>query len=137
MNDVRATMHGPAGASRWVQCSANPALLAEPLVSAHEPVALRAADPPARPMRSLLDAHTARYGYHQLEEASLDLFALSEAERCVARCLLKGMTYERIADLMHLSRSTVKGYARSVFAKASVPGRSEFERHIHRLIERL
>lgn len=88
-------------------------------------------------MRAMLKIQSARYAYHQLQETALCMFGLTEAERRIAHCLLSGMTYEQVAELMHLSRSSIKGYARTIFEKASVKCRIDFERHIHRLIERL
>lgn len=86
-------------------------------------------------MRSLRSIDTARYAYRQLEEAVLQLLGLTDAERRIAHCLLTGMTYEQVASAVHLSRSTIKGYARSIYARASVESRNEFERFIHHLID--
>ena len=80
---------------------------------------------------------SARYGYHQLEEMALRTFGLDRLERRIAHCLLAGMTYEEVGNAMHLSKSTIKGNARIIFEKTSAADRAQFERHIHRMIERL
>ncbi len=78
-----------------------------------------------------------RYGYHQLEEMALRAFDLDDLERRVGHFLLMSLPYKQIASHMHLSESSIKRCARTIFEKANVKNRSEFEYHIHQMIERL
>lgn len=50
---------------------------------------------------------------------------LSEAERDVARLLLKGLTHHQVADLRGVEEATVRQQARAVYRKAGVEGRHD------------
>lgn len=50
---------------------------------------------------------------------------LSEAERDVARLLLKGMSHKQVGELRGVSEATVRQQARAVYRKAGVEGRHD------------
>lgn len=58
-------------------------------------------------------------------ERQLVRWQLSEAERDVARLLLKGLSHKEVADLRGVGEATVRQQARAVYRKAGVEGRHD------------
>ncbi len=52
-------------------------------------------------------------------------FELSEREKEVLACLVKGMSYQLIADHLFISLDTVRGHIRSIYEKLHVHSKSE------------
>lgn len=58
-------------------------------------------------------------------DAQFEVWELTPAEFEVARLLLKGLTFQEIADIREVSERTVRSQARSVYKKASLGSRAE------------
>ena len=58
-------------------------------------------------------------------ERQLVHWQLSEAERDVARLLLKGLSHKEVAELRQVGEATVRQQARAVYRKAGVDGRHD------------
>jgi DNA-binding NarL/FixJ family response regulator len=52
-------------------------------------------------------------------------FNLSEREKEVLSCLVKGMSYKLIADACHISIDTVRGHIRNIYEKLHVHSKGE------------
>jgi DNA-binding NarL/FixJ family response regulator len=55
----------------------------------------------------------------------VDTFNLSEREKEVLSCLVKGMSYKLIADACLISIDTVRGHIRNIYEKLHVHSKSE------------
>lgn len=58
-------------------------------------------------------------------DAQFEVWELTPAEFEVARLLLKGLTFQEIADIREVSERTVRSQARSVYKKANLGSRAE------------
>jgi DNA-binding CsgD family transcriptional regulator len=58
-------------------------------------------------------------------DRQLERWALTEAEKDVARLLLKGLSHKEIAGLRDVSETTVRHQARALYRKAGLSGRSD------------
>ena len=54
-----------------------------------------------------------------------ETFNLSEREKEVLSCLVKGMSYKLIADACFISIDTVRGHIRSIYEKLHVHSKGE------------
>ena len=61
----------------------------------------------------------------QSSASSVNAFNLSEREKEVLSCLVKGMSYKLIADACFISIDTVRGHIRHIYEKLHVHSKSE------------
>jgi len=66
-----------------------------------------------------------RMGKALLDDGSLGRIGLSEREKEVLSCLVKGMSYKLIADSCFISIDTVRGHIRNIYEKLHVHSKSE------------
>jgi DNA-binding NarL/FixJ family response regulator len=59
------------------------------------------------------------------EDLKYDSFNLSEREKEILSCLVKGMSYKLIADACFISVDTVRGHIRNIYEKLHVHSKSE------------
>lgn len=69
------------------------------------------------------------------EAAVFDELRLSAQERCIARHVVRGLTYREIAERAYLAERTVKYHARSIYAKARVDNRRAFEAYVRATLD--
>ena len=56
---------------------------------------------------------------------TVNTFNLSEREKEVLSCLVKGMSYKLIATACFISIDTVRGHIRNIYEKLHVPSKGE------------
>ena len=61
----------------------------------------------------------------QSPSAKKETFNLSEREKEILSCLVKGMSYKLIADACFISIDTVRGHIRSIYEKLHVHSKGE------------
>jgi len=61
----------------------------------------------------------------QSTSAKVNTFNLSDREKEIVSCLVKGMSYKLIADACFISIDTVRGHIRNVYEKLHVHSKSE------------
>ena len=60
------------------------------------------------------------------EEQLQQVFGLTKSQARVAKVLASGVTYNKVADTLCLSRDTVKSHAREVYARTNSTGQADF-----------
>lgn len=61
----------------------------------------------------------------QAPSAKVNMFNLSDREKEILSCLVKGMSYKLIADACFISIDTVRGHIRNIYEKLHVHSKSE------------
>ena len=61
----------------------------------------------------------------QSPSAKVNNFNLTEREKEILACLVKGMSYKLIADACFISIDTVRGHIRNIYEKLHVHSKSE------------
>ena len=61
----------------------------------------------------------------QSPSQTINTFNLSEREKEVLSCLVKGMSYKLIADACFISIDTVRGHIRNIYEKLHVHSKGE------------
>ena len=61
----------------------------------------------------------------QSSSPKVNTFNLSQREREILSCLVKGMSYKLIADACFISIDTVRGHIRSIYEKLHVHSKGE------------
>jgi DNA-binding NarL/FixJ family response regulator len=61
----------------------------------------------------------------QATSAKVNMFNLSDREKEILSCLVKGMSYKLIADACFISIDTVRGHIRNIYEKLHVHSKSE------------
>jgi len=62
---------------------------------------------------------------HQPLDPGMSAFNLSEREKEILSCLVRGMSYKLIADACLISIDTVRGHIRSIYDKLHVHSKGE------------
>jgi DNA-binding NarL/FixJ family response regulator len=60
-----------------------------------------------------------------IADAKNDTFNLSDREKEILACLVKGMSYKLIADACRISIDTVRGHIRNIYARLHVYSKGE------------
>ena len=104
------------GASGYILKNTSPARILEAIKETHEGGA---------PMSPSIATKVLKMVQASNGNAKHDSFNLSEREKEVLSCLVKGMSYKLIADACFISVDTVRGHIRNIYEKLHVHSKSE------------
>ncbi|HYV93519.1 MAG TPA: response regulator transcription factor [Chitinophagales bacterium] len=105
-----------AGASGYLLKSTIPSRILEAVKEIHEGGA---------PMTPSVAARVLKMFRSQAEKPSLESFTLSDREKEVLNCLVKGMSYKMVASHCFISADTVNAHIRNIYKKMQVHSKSE------------
>lgn len=105
-----------AGASGYILKNTSPARILDFIKETYEGGA---------PMSPSVATKVLKIVASQSSSVSVDIFKLSEREREILSCLVKGMSYKLVADACHISIDTVRGHVRNIYEKLHVHSKSE------------
>lgn len=105
-----------AGASGYILKNTPSARILEAIRETHEGGA---------PMSPTVATKVLKMVIEQPRESSAKAFNLSDREKDVLRCLVRGMSYKLIADSCAISIDTVRAHIRSIYEKLHVHSKGE------------
>lgn len=104
------------GASGYILKNTSPARILEAIKETHEGGA---------PMSPSIATKVLKIVQSSNGNLKPDSFNLSEREKEILSCLVKGMSYKLIADACFISVDTVRGHIRNIYEKLHVHSKSE------------
>jgi DNA-binding NarL/FixJ family response regulator len=105
-----------AGASGYILKSTSPSRMLDFIKETYEGGA---------PMSPSVATKVLKMVSSQSTSAKVNIFNLSDREKEIVSCLVKGMSYKLIADACCISIDTVRGHIRNVYEKLHVHSKSE------------
>ena len=105
-----------AGASGYILKNTPPARILDALKELHEGGA---------PMSPSIATKVLKMISTPSKSSPSQSFNLSDREKEILSCLVKGMRYKRIAEVCFISVDTVRGHIRSIYEKLHVHSKSE------------
>ena len=105
-----------AGASGYILKNTPPARILDALKEIHEGGA---------PMSPSIATKVLKMVSNPSKTSPSQSFNLSDREKEILTCLVKGMRYKRIAEVCFISVDTVRGHIRSIYEKLHVHSKSE------------
>lgn len=105
-----------AGASGYILKNTSPARLLDFIKETYEGGA---------PMSPSVATKVLKMMAEQSTSAKSELFHLSDREKEILSCLVKGMSYKLIADACFISIDTVRGHIRNIYEKLHVHSKGE------------
>lgn len=105
-----------AGASGYILKNTSPARILEAIRETYEGGA---------PMSPSIASKVLKIVQDSSSPIPINNFHLSEREKEILACLVKGMSYKLIADNCFISLDTVRGHIRSIYEKLHVNSKSE------------
>ena len=105
-----------AGASGYILKNTSPARILDFIKETYEGGA---------PMSPSVATKVLKIVASQFTPETVNAFNLSEREKEVLSCLVKGMSYKLIADACFISIDTVRGHIRNIYEKLHVHSKSE------------
>ncbi|KZX56560.1 hypothetical protein A3709_05535 [Halioglobus sp. HI00S01] len=95
-------------------------------VKSYQPPEMRAASNGEFSSRALVLARNLSDRNVPAEEQLTQVFGLTKSQARVAKVLALGVTYNEVADVLCVSRDTVKSHAREVYARTNSTGQADF-----------
>lgn len=105
-----------AGASGYILKNTPPARILDALNEIHEGGA---------PMSPSIASKVLKMVSNPSKTTATQSFNLSDREKEILSCLVKGMRYKRIAEVCFISVDTVRGHIRNIYEKLHVHSKSE------------
>lgn len=105
-----------AGASGYILKNTPPARILDALKEIHEGGA---------PMSPSIATKVLKMVSNSSQNSTTQNFNLSDREKEILSCLVKGMRYKRIAEVCFISVDTVRGHIRNIYEKLHVHSKSE------------
>ena len=105
-----------AGASGYILKNTSPARILEFIKETYEGGA---------PMSPSVATKVLKMMAEQSSSAKTESFNLSDREKEILSCLVKGMSYKLIADACFISIDTVRGHIRNIYEKLHVHSKGE------------
>lgn len=105
-----------AGASGYILKSTSPSRILDFIKETYEGGA---------PMSPSVATKVLKMVLSQSPGVNVNSFNLSEREKEILSCLVKGMSYKLIADACYISIDTVRGHIRNIYGKLHVNSKSE------------
>ncbi len=105
-----------AGASGYILKNTSPSRILEAIKETYEGGA---------PMSPSIATKVLKMMQIQNSSSKTDTFNLTDREKEVLSCLVKGMSYKLIADACFISIDTVRGHIRNIYEKLHVHSKSE------------
>jgi DNA-binding NarL/FixJ family response regulator len=105
-----------AGASGYILKTTSPARILDFIIETYEGGA---------PMSPSVATKVLKIVTQQSPFAKANTFNLSEREKEILSCLVKGMSYKLIADACFISIDTVRGHIRNIYEKLHVHSKGE------------
>ena len=105
-----------AGASGYLLKNTPSARILESIRELHEGGA---------PMSPSIASKVLKMVVRQPDDPGVDPFNLSDREKDILGCLVRGMSYKLIADACHISIDTVRSHIRSIYDKLHVHSKGE------------
>jgi len=105
-----------AGASGYILKNTSPARILDYIKETYEGGA---------PMSPSVAVKVLKMVGHSRTKENIDQFNLTEREKEILSCLIKGMSYRMIAESCFISVDTVRGHIRSIYEKLHVHSKGE------------